>query len=245
MKRARIPAASPAPPSERGAGRDERSSASPSIARRAIGTLRGEGLGAVAAKAAGALGRGGAVLVFEMQGQRVLDRAAPVAGVSVRSLEETDLPDFATSQPANAAMVEARLRRGDRCVVAVEDGCVLGSRWASTVSADIADLWLSFPVCPGAAYSYDAFTLPEARGRGIAAAVTAALFESLVAEGATRVVNAVLPDNPAGQGLARRRSEALGNLRSNRFGDRLLARCQIPAGYLGRPQPFKGTVPSS
>lgn len=245
VKRARF-APSPTRPTAGGGatGATAQGSADTSILGRAFRTLRGEGLGAAASKAVGALGSGGAVVVFEMQRQRVLERAAPVGGVSVRPLEDADLSDYASSQPSDAEMVGARLRRGDRCVVAVEDGRVLGSRWASTVSADIAEVWLSFPVCPGVAYSYDAFTLPEARGRGIAAAVTAALFEGLVADGARRVVNAVLPDNPAGQGLARERSEALGTLRSNRLGDWIVARSRIPAGYLGPPQPFKGTVPS-
>jgi ribosomal protein S18 acetylase RimI-like enzyme len=214
------------------------------VSRRAIATLRGEGLGAAASKVAGALWTRGAVVVFEMHAARVRDRAAPVPGVAVRPLEPADLPAYAESQPSSAEMVEARLRRGDRCVVAVEGDRVLGSRWATTSSADIPDLWLSFPVCPGVAYSYDAFTLPEARGRGIGAAVTAALFDRVVADGASRVVNAVLPDNRAGQGLARGRSEALGTLRSNRLGDWRLARCRIPPGYLGPPQPFKGNVPA-
>jgi ribosomal protein S18 acetylase RimI-like enzyme len=245
VKRARTAAASSDRRGGADNGRGGQGLERPGIASRAIRTLRSEGLGAVMAKAVGALGSGGTVVVFEMRPRRVLERTAPVHGVSVRPLEEADLPDYASSQPSSAEMVAARLRRGDRCVVAVERGRVLGSRWASTVSADIGDLWLSFPLCPRVAYSYDAFTLPEARGRGIAAAVTAALLEDLIEDGAERVINAVLPDNPAGQGLARERSEAVGTLRSNRFGDWQLARCRIPAGYLGPPQPFKGAVPSS
>ena len=245
VKRARIPVASSGRPGGADDGRGGQDPESPSVASRAIRTLRAEGLGAVASKAAAALGGGGAVVVFEMQPQRVLDRAGPVPGVLVRPLEQADLPAYAGSQPSTEEMVEARLRRGDRCIVAVEGGSVLGSRWASTASADIGDIWLSFPLCPGVAYSYDAFTVAEARGRGIAAAVTAALFEELVEDGAERVINAVLPGNPAGQGLARERSDALGALRSNRLGDWIVARCEIPAGYVGPPQPFKGAVPSS
>jgi GNAT superfamily N-acetyltransferase len=244
VRHARVPAGNP------GADRDGRNGARAEdsrpagLPRRAIGAFRDGGLGAAASKAAGALWTHGAVEVFEMQAARVRDRAAVVPGVTVRLLEDGDLATYTTSQPSSAEMVEARLRRGDRCVVAVDGGRVLGSRWATTASADIGDLWLSFPVCAGVAYTYDAFTLPEARGGGIGAAITAALFERVVADGANRVINAVLPDNPAGQGLARRRSEPLGVLRSNRLGDWRVARCRIPAGYLGPPRPFVGNVPA-
>ena len=115
---------------------------------------------------------------------------------------------------------------------------MLGARWFTRVSADIGDLGVSLPVQAGVAYSYDAFTAPQQRGRGISAMVTAALFECAIESGATRVINAVLPKNRGGQGLARGRSEQLGMLRSNRLGDWLIVRCRIPSGYLGAPVPF-------
>jgi GNAT superfamily N-acetyltransferase len=115
---------------------------------------------------------------------------------------------------------------------------VVSARWFTTARADVGDVGVSFPVLPEVAYAYDAFTLPEDRGRGIGAMVTAALFECATDAGSARIINAVLPENPSGQGLARRRSKPLGMVRSNRLLDWLIVRCQLPPGYLGAPLPF-------
>ena len=77
---------------------------------------------------------------------------------------------------------------------------MVGARWLTTVSADIPDLGVSFPVHSGIAYAYDLFTAPEERGRGIGAMVTAASFECAIAAGTTRLINAVLPENAAVKG---------------------------------------------
>jgi GNAT superfamily N-acetyltransferase len=209
------------------------------LPRKLIETLREEGLRATALKTRAALGSGAKVVVFEMQPKQVLGRTAPVQGVTARPLDEDDIPAYEVLHPDSAEVVAARVNRGDRCIAAWDGGRVVGTRWFSASSADLGDLGVSFPVRPGIAYSYDAFTAPDWRGRGIGALVTAALFECATSGGPTRVVNAVLPDNRAGQGLARGRSRPLGMLRSNRVGDWLILRCGIPPGYLGAPLPFE------
>jgi GNAT superfamily N-acetyltransferase len=244
VRRARSSAATPG---ESAGPRKEALEAGPAIGRlprKAVETLRVEGLKAMASKTRAALGSGRAVVVFEMQRERVLKRRSPVPGVTLGLLGRGDIPAFVVLQPGSAEMADARLRRGDRCVAAWKEGRVVGARWLTTVSADIGDIGVSFPVLPEIAYGHDAFTAPEERGRGVGAMVTAALFECAADSGAARVINAVLPENRSGQGLALGRSESLGMLRSNRFGDRLLVRCQIPPGYLGAPEPFRGSVPS-
>lgn len=120
---------------------------------------------------------------------------------------------------------------------------MVGVRWVTIAGADIGPLESSFPVCPGIAYAYDAFTAPAQRGRGIGAMLTAALFESASSAGAIHVINAVLPSS-SGQALARARSEMLGIVSAKNLGPWLIVRCQLPRGYLGAPLPMGARVPN-
>jgi GNAT superfamily N-acetyltransferase len=173
-----------------------------------------------------------------MDREQVLERGGSVPGVTVRPLREADIADYVALLPVSAELIDIRLRNRHFCVAAWRGGRIVGARWSTTVSADLRDIGASFPLRPGVTYTYDAFTAPEARGCGIAGMVTAALFERAYSSGSTSVINAVLPENPFGQGLARRRSTLLGTLRSNRVADWLIVRCRIPEGYLGPPVPF-------
>jgi GNAT superfamily N-acetyltransferase len=185
------------------------------------------------------------VVIYGMQREQVLERRTVVPGVTLRALAEEEIASYCTLQPADPDSMRTRIRRGDRCIAAWLDGRLVGARWLTTVSADIVDLGVSFPLLPGVSYAFDAFTAPQQRGRGIASMVTAALFECATAVGATRVINGVLPENPSGQGLARGRSVQLGTLRSNRLGPWLVVTCQMPHGYLGAPLPLRGCVKSA
>jgi GNAT superfamily N-acetyltransferase len=228
VRRAGLSAATPGDPSRR----------CHTIARlpgKAIKTLRRQGPKAMALKTLARVRITRSVIVYAMQREQVLTRGTPVPGVTVRLLNEGDIPAYRQLRSNPAEEVIARLRRGDRGIVAWYEGRVVGARWLTTVSADIPALGVSFPVHSGIAYAYDLFTAPEERGRGIGAMVTAASFECAIAAGAPRLINAVLPDNRGGQGVARRRSRRLGMLRSHRLGSRLIVRCQLPPGYLGAP----------
>src|SRR6478672_8293460 len=185
------------------------------------------------------------LVVYAMQRENVLKGGTPIRGVTLQVLAEADLPAYLSLLPDTPEeMVTARIRQGDRCFVAWHDGCLVGARWLSTAIADMGE-GVAFPLRPGVAYAYDAFTAPQERRRGIGAVVTAALFESASAGGATHVINAVLPENRSGQGLARGRSKPLGMVRSNRFGPWLIVRSQVPPGYLGAPLPAGSPAPSA
>ena len=215
------------------------------LSRKVIKTLRQQGPKAMTLKTLAPVGITRSVIVYTMQHEQILKRGTPVPGVTVQLLNEGDIPAYCVfrsitaEEVITAEGVIARLRRGDRCIVAWDEGRVVGARWLTTVSADIPDLGVSFPVHSGIAYAYDLFTAPKERGRGIGAMVSAASFECATATGATRVINAVLPENRGGQGIARGRSKRLGMLRSNRLGSRLIVRCQLPPGYLGAPMELR------
>src|SRR5205807_3111097 len=171
------------------------------------------------------------VVVYRWQHEQVLKRATPVHGVTLQSLTESDIPAYLEMQlPYSEEMMVARLRAGDCCIAAWFEGRIVGSRWLTTARADVGPLGISFPVRPGIAYAYDAFTAPEVRGRGIGAMVSAALVESASASRATKIINAVIPSNRGGQALARGRSEVVGMLSTNRLGPWLIVNCRLPPG---------------
>jgi GNAT superfamily N-acetyltransferase len=185
----------------------------------------------------------GRVVVYEMQREKVLKRGTPIPGVTLRVLAEADLTAYLRLQPDTPEEeVRARMHKGDRCIVAWRDGWVVGARWVSTAIADFP-LGVSFPLRPGVAWAYDAFTVPQERRRGIGAMVTAALFDLASARGATHVVSGVLPENPSGQGLAHGRSRPLGIVSSRRVGPWLLVSSRVPPGYLGAPVPLGRPAP--
>ena len=203
-------------------------------ANRAVAVLREQGLREVYSKIRARFGVD-RVVVYELKRERVLQRAASPEGVTVRAIAEADIAAYAALHPNSYEVAVARLRKGERCLAAWREGRIVGTRWLTTTAADLG--WgIVFPMCPGIAYAYDAFTAPAERGRGIGATVTAALVEEAFAAGAKRVINAVLPSNPDGQALARGRSELLGELSSAHVGRWLIVRCRVPRGYLGAPR---------
>jgi acetyltransferase (GNAT) family protein len=209
------------------------------LRRRAVKGLREYGPKATISYALTAAGirRVGRVVVYAMQREKVLKGGPPIRGVTLQVLGGADVPAYLRLQPHTPEEeVTARMRTGDRCIVAWRDGCPVGARWLSTAIAD-TPLGVSFPLRPGVAWAYDAFTVPQERRRGIGAMVTAALFDLASASGATHVINGVLAENCSGQGLARGRSKPLGMVGSRRLGPWLIVRSQVPPGYLGAPVP--------
>lgn len=214
------------------------------LPQRALRTFREQGPRATASKVRAALGKRRVVVIYRLQREQVLRRATTAPGVTVKSLTESDIPAYLGMRvPYTEEMVAARLRAGDSCIAAWLEGLMVGARWVTTAGADIGPLEISFPVWPGIAYAYDAFTAPAQRGRGIGAMLTAALFESASSAGAIHVINAVLPWS-SGQALARGRSEMLGIVSAKNLGPWLIVRCQLPRGYLGAPLPMGARVPN-
>jgi GNAT superfamily N-acetyltransferase len=220
--------------------------AASTLAQRTLTSLREHGPRTTAAKIRGALGRQ-RVVIYELQRERVFNRAASVRGVAIKQLAEADIPAYigmGLEAPYSEQVIAGRFRAGDSCFVAWLEERIVGARWVSTARADIGPLEISFPILPGIAYAYGAFTVPEERGRGIGALVTAELFYRASTAGAKRIINGVLPSNRSGQLLARGRSKPLGLVRAVDVGPWLIVNCRIPPGYLGAPLPIDARRPS-
>jgi GNAT superfamily N-acetyltransferase len=176
------------------------------------------------------------LLLYRMRREDVLARRAPVPGIAVRALSESEIPAYLAMRPGTAETeVLRRLRVGSECVAAWTDGRLVAARWLARGRADVPYLGVSFQLGPGISYAHDAFTEPEQRRRGVSALVTAELVERAFRGGASAVINAVLPENRGGQGLARGRSQRLGVLRSLRLGRWRIVDCRVPPGYLAAP----------
>lgn len=215
------------------------------LAERTLKSLGERGPRTTAAKIRGAVWRR-SVVVYELQREGVFDRAASVRGVAVKPLSEADIPaylEMGSQAPHSEELIAARFRAGDSCFAACREERIVGARWFTTARADIGPLEISFFIHPGIAYAYDAFTVLEERGRGIAALLTAALFESACCAGAIHVINAVLPSS-SGQALARGRSKLLGLVRALNVGPSLIVNCRMPPGYLGAPLPIDARLPT-
>ncbi|HKA34889.1 MAG TPA: methyltransferase domain-containing protein, partial [Candidatus Binatia bacterium] len=128
-----------------------------------------------------------------------------------------------------AAMVAERFARGDRCFVAVDsEGRVAHCRWVATAAAEIPELDMELVLWPGEAYFYDGYTRPDARGRGVDAAVRTHIFRWLRSAGYKRAYSYVRGDNPVGLRAAARLQRSVGKVayfkprggRTVVFGDR-------------------------
>jgi GNAT superfamily N-acetyltransferase len=182
------------------------------------------------------------VTVYRVGIKEALARGEPVPGVTLGLLSHRQVSAYVALRPDTPeSEVRRRLQDGAECVAAWRDGLLVATRWLRTGKAEIAYLGAAMSVSPGVWYAFDAFTLPEERRRGISGMVTAALVKRAQNLGATAVINAVVPENREGRGLARR-SEPLGVLRSLRLGRWRIVASRLPPGYLGTPGPLGSTA---
>jgi GNAT superfamily N-acetyltransferase len=88
-----------------------------------------------------------------------------------------------------------RLDLGEVCIGAWSDGRLLAAGWLVSDRAPVPYLGKELPLESEDAWSYDGFTHPALRRRGIGTARLARLLEEASALGARRVLAAVLPEN--------------------------------------------------
>jgi len=164
------------------------------------------------------------------------DGASTVAGLTLRSLAESDLPAYRElRREADEFEAERRLRTGAQCVGAWRHERLVAVRWLASGRIEIPYLGLSVQLNEGVAYAYDAFTAPDERRRGIANLVAAQLFDLACANGTPSVIHAVLPENHEGRALARGHTRSLGMLGSLKLGRWRVAVLHLPPGHLGSP----------
>src|ERR1051325_4330027 len=111
-----------------------------------------------------------------------------------------------------AAAVAKRFARGDRCFIAADaKGRVGHCRWVAS-AAEIPALDMDVLLWPGEAYFYGGYTRPDARARGVDAAVRTPIFRWLRSAGYKRAYSYVRGDHPRGFRAAARLQRRVGKL---------------------------------
>ena len=165
------------------------------VIRRALLTLRNEGLKSFWFKLLGECGYRRLLLV-----ERPLD--CPVADftpdlpVDVAMLAQDEVDDYLVFRPGTTRReIAGRLRSGDMCFVARREGRIVAAAWVATHPVWVPFLGCRIDVTPDEAHIYDKFTLPAYRGHGIANAVRTYHLKHLRRAGLLRATGAVLPEN--------------------------------------------------
>lgn len=132
--------------------------------------------------------------------ERCLDRpvepAHPAIPVDTGVLAASDEGAYNALRPESPPGVfRRRLELGEVCMGSWHDGRLLAAGWLVMARAPVPYLGLELPLGREDAWSYDGFTHPELRRRGIGTARLAGLLREASALGARRVLAAVLPEN--------------------------------------------------
>lgn len=168
----------------------------------------------------------GAITAFEHRadGASRSSRSMGDEAIAIRVVSEEEIEAIAAGLDPHRPIDElrARFRRGDRAFAAFDRlGRVVHVRWVSTAATPIPEIGCA--IVPGAdqAYFYDGHTRADRRGHGIDGHVRQAIFNTLAAEGRTRVFSYARHDNPVAMRAAARWQRAVGTVRYLRVG-----RCQ-------------------
>jgi ubiquinone/menaquinone biosynthesis C-methylase UbiE/GNAT superfamily N-acetyltransferase len=139
-------------------------------------------------------------------------RSAPPC--EVRLAARADAALIVDGRPSlDIPKIAERFDRGDRCFVAIDAaGRVAHCRWVATAAAEIPELDMDLVLWPGEAYFYDGYTRPDARGRGVDAAVRTHIFRWLRSAGYQQVYSYVRGDNPVGLRAAARLQHCVGKV---------------------------------
>lgn len=205
------------------------------IGRRAGEVLRTEGLRGLWWRGLGVTVYRRLTLVARPVESEPRRRAARVAVTPELLTHETvgDYLELRGDTPA--AEVERRLATGQRCVLVRREGAPVSARWFATGFAEIEYLDLVFDLPAGAAYVYDVYTGPEARGLGISAAVAPYYEQMLRDAGCRTLLGTAMPENRAGRGLVGGAGyEPVGTLGCVRLGPLRVPVKRLPGGYVGR-----------
>ena len=166
--------------------------------RRVWRTLQKEGLGSLWLKSLDALGYRRLYLLRRPLAEPILDCPTTVP-VAIGWLTNGELQDYFAFRPdASRHDMAQQLLQGDRCLVARHEDRIVGSMWGSSTRANTTPLLgRDLALAAGEAYQFDAYTLPEVRGMGIAAALSVAWLRHLRDESFTAAIRMTFPWNVA------------------------------------------------
>ena len=161
-------------------------------------TLQEEGLGSFWLKSLDALGYRRLYLLRRPLAEPILDcpTTLPVA-IGWLTLEEVQ--DYLVFRPdASGHVVTQLLLKGDRCLVARHEDRIVGAAWGSSTRLNTEpSLGRDLPLAAGESYQFDAYTLPEVRGMGIAPALSVAWLRHLRGEACADALLLTFPWNVA------------------------------------------------
>lgn len=161
-------------------------------------TLQKEGLRSFWLKSIDALGYRRLYLLRRPLAEPILDcpTALPVA-IGWLTLEDVQV--YLVFRPdASSHDVTQQLLRGDRCLVARHQDRIVGAIWGSSERIRMQrSLGRDLPLAAGEAYQFDAYTLPEVRGMGIASALSVAWLRNLRDEACVDALLLTFPWNVA------------------------------------------------
>ena len=163
--------------------------------RRAVLTLRDEGLKSFWFKLLSQCGYRRLLLVERALDQPIAD-FAPRLPVDVAMLAQDELDDYLVFRPGTTRReIAGRLRSGHMCFVARHEGRIVAAAWIAMQPVWVPFLGCRIDVTPDEAHVYDKFTLPAYRGHGIANVVRAHHLRHMQRAGLRRATGAVLPEN--------------------------------------------------
>jgi hypothetical protein len=155
------------------------------------------------------------VVLVERELRNVWVEASTDVPIQVRRLRRSDLAAYLILRPDQSdEEVVRRLDNGHFAYVTWTEGRISSAVWFQDGPVWIPDVDHLLSLGPREVYSYDSFTSPELRGRGVAAARGVQTMRLVRAAGYRSVIGFVLPENRAGF----RQPEKLGLKRSGRIG---------------------------
>lgn len=165
---------------------------------RAWRTAREEGLGNFWLKSLDALGYRRLYLLRRPLSEPILDCPTRLP-VAMGWLALAEVQDYHRFRPdTNGHDVTQRLLEGDRCLVARHEDRIVGAMWGSSTRANTGQLLCNdLSLAAGEAYQFDAYTLPEVRGMGIAPALSVAWLRHLRDEACVDAIRLTFPWNVA------------------------------------------------
>lgn len=161
-------------------------------------TASDEGLGSVWLKSLDALGYRRLYLLRRPLAEPILDCPTTLP-VAIRWLTLEEVQDYLAFRPdASGHDVTRRLLAGDHCLVARHEDRIVGTIWGSSTRLNTElSLGRDLPLAAGEAYQFDAYTLPEVRGMGIAPALSVAWLRRLRDEACVAAIRLTFPWNVA------------------------------------------------
>jgi len=99
-------------------------------------------------------------LFFSLQASGIMTNCRPDCGVTIREGQETDIESLTRCMNKRERFL-ARFRKGDRCLIAIEDTEIVGFLWFSVREVYEEELMhYRFSVPGNVVYSYDEYIRP-------------------------------------------------------------------------------------